>query len=199
MSEELSEYGNQYVAEWNGKPFITKQMPKIDPYVISITVGECKCCQKTTYFVVDKNNAGTWGTGSTAAEAIADAKRLYADKERIGVLDRIIDEYTASAFASIEAQKQMQRIRNLPVQPEFKPHRKLEKKIPKRALVFQKNDGKCFYCDDQLVIDGEWHIEHKYPKSKGGSNDIENLVPACPSCNLRKKDKTAKEFLETST
>ena len=35
-----------------------------------------------------------------------------------------------------------------------------------------------------------FHIEHVIPQSKGGESTLENLVLACPGCNLRKADKT---------
>lgn len=48
----------------------------------------------------------------------------------------------------------------------------------------------CFYCGAEIG-DSEWasqkHIDHYMPKSKGGSNDRDNLVPACRSCNLSKR------------
>jgi hypothetical protein len=32
-------------------------------------------------------------------------------------------------------------------------------------------------------------VEHVYPESEGGHLELENLVWACPSCNLRKSDR----------
>jgi hypothetical protein len=46
-------------------------------------------------------------------------------------------------------------------------------------------DKKCAYCDSTEKL--EW--DHLIPKSKGGSDSIENLVLACKSCNLSKSDK----------
>jgi hypothetical protein len=34
-----------------------------------------------------------------------------------------------------------------------------------------------------------FHIEHVIPQCKGGSSDLENLVLACPGCNLHKASK----------
>jgi len=31
-----------------------------------------------------------------------------------------------------------------------------------------------------------WHIDHLYPVSWGGTNDLDNLVLSCPKCNRRK-------------
>lgn len=33
------------------------------------------------------------------------------------------------------------------------------------------------------------HIDHRFPSSKGGSSDFENLQFLCESCNLKKSDK----------
>jgi len=54
-----------------------------------------------------------------------------------------------------------------------------------RIKVFKKTKGKCFYCGMKLVLDS-YHIDHAHPKSKGGSDDINNLLPSCGTCNLQK-------------
>jgi 5-methylcytosine-specific restriction endonuclease McrA len=51
----------------------------------------------------------------------------------------------------------------------------------------------CFYCSHPLEDD--YHIDHYYPLSKGGSNNIDNLVASCPTCNLSKHDKDPREFM----
>ena len=52
--------------------------------------------------------------------------------------------------------------------------------------------GCCIYCGrDDLPLTRD----HKVPISRGGSDDITNVVPACMPCNRRKKTKTAYEFL----
>jgi 5-methylcytosine-specific restriction endonuclease McrA len=70
----------------------------------------------------------------------------------------------------------------------------------KVSAVFSKTNGTCFYCGCQLppdtcfLDDGgkivssqrNWHIDHMVPLSKGGTYDIENLVPSCRKCNLDK-------------
>lgn len=52
----------------------------------------------------------------------------------------------------------------------------------------------CFYCG-VLVQPNEVHIDHKTPKSRDGSNELENLVVACVDCNHLKHTRTAEEFL----
>lgn len=55
--------------------------------------------------------------------------------------------------------------------------------------------GGCYYCGI-LPPPEERHLDHFHPKSKGGEGDWHNLVPACRSCNCRKKDKTVNEYRE---
>ena len=59
------------------------------------------------------------------------------------------------------------------------------------ALLFEEQEGLCFYCNRELQ---DYHLEHKIPISRGGLHDDKNLCLSCPTCNLRKKDKTAEEF-----
>lgn len=48
----------------------------------------------------------------------------------------------------------------------------------------------CGYC-------GEWTAlaaDHRIPLSRGGTNSIENIIPACRTCNSRKGRQTEAEF-----
>jgi 5-methylcytosine-specific restriction endonuclease McrA len=58
-----------------------------------------------------------------------------------------------------------------------------------RELV-RRYDGRCAYCSGQ----GPLTRDHRIPLARGGSNAIENLVPACRSCNARKRLMTEEEF-----
>ncbi|MDQ3747962.1 MAG: HNH endonuclease [Acidobacteriota bacterium] len=51
----------------------------------------------------------------------------------------------------------------------------------------------CYLCKEPLenkIV----HKEHRIPLSKGGTNWIANVAPACADCNLSKRCKTEKEF-----
>jgi len=61
---------------------------------------------------------------------------------------------------------------------------------PKRARVYAKTNGWCFYCASIPAA----HIDHMNPRVRGGSNQIENLIGACAKCNLQKNDRTVEEY-----
>jgi 5-methylcytosine-specific restriction endonuclease McrA len=53
---------------------------------------------------------------------------------------------------------------------------------------------RCAYCGCELNTE-TITIDHMIPIVRGGTNYIDNLVPACRSCNSRKHTKTAEEYL----
>ena len=60
-----------------------------------------------------------------------------------------------------------------------------------RALL--KSQGRvCRYCDHVLT---KFHVDHFIPLARGGSNGPENLVLACPPCNLSKGAKLPSEWM----
>ena len=50
----------------------------------------------------------------------------------------------------------------------------------------------CAYCGKPLGDNVT--IDHIIPIVRGGTNDIDNLVPCCRHCNSKKCDKTGDEF-----
>jgi len=59
---------------------------------------------------------------------------------------------------------------------------------------YKAQKGKCYYCG--VKVGKTYHVDHVIPLSRGGSNGIENLVIACPGCNLSKKDKLPHEWVQ---
>jgi hypothetical protein len=53
--------------------------------------------------------------------------------------------------------------------------------------IMSQNDWKCFYCDTPLDKNNRT-IDHIIALNNGGTNDIENCVASCMSCNCSKKD-----------
>ena len=59
-----------------------------------------------------------------------------------------------------------------------------------RFAVFDRDNFTCRYCgrstDDQITLE----VDHVIPKSKGGGDEMENLVTSCCECNRGKSAKT---------
>lgn len=73
-------------------------------------------------------------------------------------------------------------------------------KMPHRheiGLLLCEQDARCAICG--VLLSGAYHIDHKNPVSRGGTNDIWNLQILCVSCNTRKSSKTDAEYREMLT
>lgn len=74
-----------------------------------------------------------------------------------------------------------------------------------REQVWSVTDGKCFYCEVELVRGPEamstvdrtnvFHVDHLVPKSAGGPDHLTNYVPSCQTCNISKSDKPVAVFM----
>ena len=60
-----------------------------------------------------------------------------------------------------------------------------------RAYLLHKWEGRCAYCGKE----GKLEMEHVQPRSRGGSNSVNNLIVACRPCNEKKGNKSLAEFL----
>ena len=86
----------------------------------------------------------------------------------------------------------------------------------KRKKIFERDNFSCHYCGIKahkihdgkspyshakvisLFLKDDWQpfeIDHKKPKSKGGTNHLNNLLTSCPICNLKKGTKAYKNFI----
>jgi 5-methylcytosine-specific restriction endonuclease McrA len=59
------------------------------------------------------------------------------------------------------------------------------------ARLWGRYASACAYCGEASAL---LHQEHVLPISRGGTDGIGNLVPACPDCNLAKGDRTVMEW-----
>lgn len=60
---------------------------------------------------------------------------------------------------------------------------------------YDSQRGKCWWCGKKIK-EGKYHVDHRIPLARGGSNAPENLVIACPECNLSKNDKLPHEWCD---
>ena len=58
-----------------------------------------------------------------------------------------------------------------------------------RQHFFKTQKGKCNGCGVQFPDPRHFHVDHIYPKSKGGARVLENLQLLCGSCNSIKGDR----------
>ena len=68
-----------------------------------------------------------------------------------------------------------------------------------RQQIFDKYDGRCSYCGCELT--DKFHVDHIEPiiRNSDGtclrpSESIENMNPACPSCNIMKHSMSLEQF-----
>jgi 5-methylcytosine-specific restriction endonuclease McrA len=61
--------------------------------------------------------------------------------------------------------------------------------------LFDSHGWSCYYCGLQSVDHGVMTLDHFIPFMKGGSNTIQNCVPACFGCNASKGDRDPREFI----
>ena len=67
-----------------------------------------------------------------------------------------------------------------------------------REMSFERHGKKCYYC-------GKWatgramHIDHVVPRGQCGANvdNIDNLVPACRACNMRKGNRPLDAYIKS--
>ena len=65
--------------------------------------------------------------------------------------------------------------------------------------IYDRTTGYCHICKKKLSYKnysrigekGAWEVEHSRPRSKGGSNHINNLYASCISCNRKKGNYTS--------
>jgi len=65
--------------------------------------------------------------------------------------------------------------------------------------LLKRQKHKCYYCFNKFKQRGDrylYHIDHVVPISRGGSNDISNIVLACPPCNQHKNARMPHEWPE---
>jgi 5-methylcytosine-specific restriction endonuclease McrA len=63
-------------------------------------------------------------------------------------------------------------------------------------LDWEKSQPKvCHWCG--VKCGASWHVDHRLPLAKGGGHELQNLVIACPGCNMRKAARDPIEFAQS--
>ena len=62
-----------------------------------------------------------------------------------------------------------------------------------REEIYEKMHGRCAYCGSALDIN-DMQVDHIVPLHRGGTNDMNNLMPACRGCNHYKSTLTIEQF-----
>ncbi len=109
--------------------------------------------------------------------AAAQHLRTKNDPRRLEVLKRANEKYSKSAAMKAKRRRSYARRKGALV-----PDQRVTAEDWLEILKQHKN--RCYYCKKRKVLT----IDHVIPVSKGGLHVKENLVPACQSCNSKKKD-----------
>lgn len=66
----------------------------------------------------------------------------------------------------------------------------------KRLAIYIRDSFSCVYCGKDLrnVTSSEINLDHLTPKCYGGSNEANNLITACKSCNCGRGSKAYYEY-----
>lgn len=66
-------------------------------------------------------------------------------------------------------------------------------KKAQRIVVHEKYGGRCAYCG-KVIAHKDMQVDHVLPKCRGGSDDTDNLMPACRRCNHYKRSADLEGF-----
>lgn len=76
-------------------------------------------------------------------------------------------------------------------------HSRQKKRIV--ATLIATFGNQCYYCTRPFRTKRNRTLDHLVPASRGGLNTLGNLVLSCAKCNNTKGDRTAAEYLGSST
>ena len=143
-----------------------------EKYTEEFFKGQCRCkeCDKAKSRAYENNNADK----IRVQKAEAHQRRMKDPEKRLDTLARY-----SEARHKRRANKKTNTINSA-----------TSKQI--RELI-KKSNGKCYWCGCSTKSKGH-HIDHYTPLSKGGSNEIHNLVVACAFCNISKGAKSPYVF-----
>ena len=65
----------------------------------------------------------------------------------------------------------------------------------KLELLMKRTQCTCEYCQEDITERSNLTLDHVVPLSKGGSNEVDNILISCTECNLKKDDLLLTDFI----
>jgi CRISPR/Cas system Type II protein with McrA/HNH and RuvC-like nuclease domain len=62
-----------------------------------------------------------------------------------------------------------------------------------KKYIYFRDMKKCFFCSKKLKFN-QISLDHYLPSSKGGTDDVFNMVLSCDKCNINKRDTVPNEW-----
>jgi 5-methylcytosine-specific restriction endonuclease McrA len=75
---------------------------------------------------------------------------------------------------------------------------KTKQKRDRRARLLKKNGSRCYLCHETF-LPNQLTLDHLKPRSRGGSNKLENLRLACFPCNNRRSNRLERANRSTNS
>ena len=132
-------------------------------------------CPKCRIVNVFESEDGSVPERGYAHPVIAALKEQIAELKELG-RPRIID--AEAVFAALESRWEDY------VKRSRKERAELAAGI--RFAIFKRDGFRCRYCGRDVGDAVALHVDHVIPRSKGGTNALDNLVTSCSYCNLGK-------------
>jgi 5-methylcytosine-specific restriction endonuclease McrA len=165
---------------------------------------------KTAYDKANKEKIAKYR--EEAKERIKAQRAEHYQKNRERILAKVRADYQANkdriaayqaAYYAANLERVTERNKNWrDANPAVRAHHSNKRRVQKsqnggshtlaeRLEKFEALGNVCFYCGKAKPLT----IDHDIPLARGGTDDIDNILPACRSCNSRKKTRTAREFI----
>lgn len=175
--------------------------------------GECRACNRANYRAyyaanADREKARTNAWNNANKDWVYERNRVWrkANSERVKKYERLRVRVSPKHRAYLEANRDKSKAyyrvwrKNHPEAGKAYVHNRRALKLSNGgthtaadiSLQLKTQKGRCWWCGGKL--NKQYHVDHRIPLVKGGSNGPENLCIACPSCNLSKSAKMPWEF-----
>jgi 5-methylcytosine-specific restriction endonuclease McrA len=154
--------------------------------VETIEIKVCKVCGnerniETEYYTHNK---------STCKECLIkrSTARIAANREQHNAIERKYYDSVKGRYKSLVSYHNKQKVKY----PQFKAQFEAYDDLTEKELgeVIAKSGGKCLACFEDIT-DGNFHVDHRMPISKGGPLAKWNLQILCEKCHGKKRSKTA--------